>query len=137
VRAARCPRRGTRQGGGSDAAGRWVGRSAGEGATAFTPDGKTLFVASTNKIVPISTATNTPGQPIGVGGAIAIAITPDGKTAYVANGEGRPIDMIVPISTATNTASPRGWAGWAAACRVGLFPRQHCCGSSCPKIKLR
>jgi hypothetical protein len=31
---------------------------------ALTPDGKTLYGAARNKVVPISTATNTPGQPI-------------------------------------------------------------------------
>jgi hypothetical protein len=31
---------------------------------AITPDGKTLYAAAINKVVPISTATNTPGKPI-------------------------------------------------------------------------
>ena len=29
-----------------------------------TPDGKTLYGAALNKVIPISTATNTPGKPI-------------------------------------------------------------------------
>ena len=59
-------------------------------------------------VVPVNTATNTPGQPIQVVGGpnsptIAdnvgkIAITPDGKTAYVTTGS-----SVTPISTATNT----------------------------------
>ena len=31
---------------------------------AITPDGKTLYVEGSDTITPISTATNTPGQPI-------------------------------------------------------------------------
>ena len=56
-------------------------------------------------VTPVSTATNTPGKPIHVGGgrlgwaAVGqIVITPDGKTAYVTTGSG-----VTPISTATNT----------------------------------
>ena len=37
----------------------------GAGVTiAITPDGKTLYAATVNKVIPISTATNTPGKPI-------------------------------------------------------------------------
>ena len=41
-------------------------RSASESAPsiAITPDGKTVYAAAHNKVVPISTATNTPGKPI-------------------------------------------------------------------------
>jgi DNA-binding beta-propeller fold protein YncE len=49
-------------------------------------------------IVPFSTVTNTPGQPVRVGRAAAIAITPDGKTVYVSTTGG----TVVPVSTATN-----------------------------------
>ena len=39
-------------------------------------------------MIPIATATNTPGKPIKVGNyPAAIAITPDGATAYVANSD--------------------------------------------------
>jgi len=31
---------------------------------AITPDGKTLYAPAVNKVVPVSTATNTPGQPV-------------------------------------------------------------------------
>src|SRR5262249_134203 len=50
-------------------------------------------------VVPVSTATNTPGKPIraGIEGGV-IAFTPDGKTAY-AGGSG----TVTPINTATNT----------------------------------
>ena len=46
---------------------------------AITPDGKTLYGAALNKVVPISTATNTPGKPIrhvGPGYPLEIVITP-------------------------------------------------------------
>lgn len=44
----------------------------------FTPDGKTLYAVAWDKIVPISTATNTPGKPIPVryGQPDEIVITP-------------------------------------------------------------
>jgi hypothetical protein len=88
-------------------------------AIAVTPDGKTVYVVSegpggssrpntiTATVTPISTATNTPGKPIPVGGRFnagpydgseLIAVTPDGKTVYVAAGP-----SVTPISTATNT----------------------------------
>ena len=51
-------------------------------------------------MVPISTATNTAGAPIPVGGSpVAIAVTPDGRTAYVAS---RTPGTVTAISTATN-----------------------------------
>jgi len=49
-------------------------------------------------LLPISTATNTPGRPIHVGFPGAAVLTPDGKTVYVATGY-----TVTPISTATNT----------------------------------
>jgi DNA-binding beta-propeller fold protein YncE len=74
----------------------------------ITPDGSTLYVFGVNGlndngiITPVSTATNTPGQPIPVVAypGFAMAITPDGSTLYVAAGQGQDV---VPISTATNT----------------------------------
>ena len=44
----------------------------------FTPGGQTLYAGTVGTVIPISTATNTPGQPIHVGGTSppAIAITP-------------------------------------------------------------
>src|SRR5215469_8195293 len=87
-------------------AGRPIRMSGGVGDIAFTPDGKTAYVASSGindlpgKVTPISTATNTPGRPIRFQGAASgVAITPNGRTAYVSTA-----DKIVPISTATNTA---------------------------------
>jgi YVTN family beta-propeller protein len=51
-------------------------------------------------VIPINTATNTPGKPIRVGGhPDAIAVAPDGKSVYVANGTS---GTVIPISTATN-----------------------------------
>jgi DNA-binding beta-propeller fold protein YncE len=68
---------------------------------AFTPDGKTAYVANEEgpigTVVPISTATNRPGKPIRIGIGTVIAITPDGKTLYAAAQ-----NTVVPISTATN-----------------------------------
>ena len=53
-------------------------------------------------IVPVSTATNTPGRPIRIsGGAGEFALTPDGKTLYV-GGTGE----VVPVSTATSSPGP-------------------------------
>jgi DNA-binding beta-propeller fold protein YncE len=67
---------------------------------AVTPDGKTLYVSCMDgTLVPISTATNTPGRPIPHSGGITIAFTPDGKTAYV-GGWG----TVIPVNTAANTA---------------------------------
>jgi YVTN family beta-propeller protein len=48
-------------------------------AIAFTPDGKTAYVAnlSSNTVTPITTATNTPGKPIDIGKEAAeIAVMP-------------------------------------------------------------
>jgi hypothetical protein len=53
--------------------------------------------ADRDGLVPISTATNTPGKPIHVRGMSGVAITPDGKTIYAGTG-----DTVIPISTATN-----------------------------------
>ena len=68
---------------------------------AITPDGKTLYVGCEDgTVIPIRTATNTPGRAIRVrGGAITIAFTPDSKIAYVGDG-----GTVTPISTATNRA---------------------------------
>ena len=52
-------------------------------------------------VIPISTATNTPGTPIRIRGPVGdVAITPNGKTLYVAVGQNK----VIPISTATGTA---------------------------------
>jgi DNA-binding beta-propeller fold protein YncE len=61
-----------------------------------------------HEVVPVSTATNTAGQPIQLGPAcrtglfatpeLTMAFTPDGKNLYIAC-EG----AVVPVSTATNT----------------------------------
>ena len=84
-------------------------------AITVTPDGKTVYVANTwentgrparapGTVTPISTATNTPGEPIEVGSQPwAFAITPDGKTAYVINFNSH---SVTPIATATNTPGP-------------------------------
>jgi YVTN family beta-propeller protein len=105
-------------------------------AIAITPDGKTAYVVNQSRpqpspwpsyeaekrgwpelpqdergtVVPIATATNTPGEPIDVGNEpFAITVTPDGKTVYVANtweNTGRPArapGTVTPIATATNT----------------------------------
>ena len=52
----------------------------------------------TGRVIPISTATGTPGKPIFIGVGTAMAITPHGKTVYAAA-----LNKVVPISTATNT----------------------------------
>jgi YVTN family beta-propeller protein len=72
---------------------------------AVTPDGKTAYVVIVGHpgaVVPIATATNTPGPPIEIGNhPDGIVITPDGKTVYVANINS---GTVTPITTATNTA---------------------------------
>jgi YVTN family beta-propeller protein len=84
-------------------------------AITVTPDGKTVYVATTwentgrpastsGTVMPIDTATNTPGAPIEVGSQPwAFAITPDAKTAYVINFASA---SVTPIATATNTPGP-------------------------------
>lgn len=71
---------------------------------AITPDGSTAYVAASgaDSVVPVDTATGTPGTPIAVGSdPRTIGIAPDGATAYVADlGSG----TVTPIDTATNTA---------------------------------
>jgi DNA-binding beta-propeller fold protein YncE len=70
-----------------------------------TPAGPTLYIydigfrGQGGTVTPVSTATNTPGKPIRVGGFGQMAVTPDGKTVYVTTGP-----TVTPISTATNTA---------------------------------
>src|SRR5262249_56731830 len=76
---------------------------------AVTQDGKTAYVVGFQggiaTVLPVSTATNTPGKPIhlprAAGCTCSIAITPDGTTAYVTGGP--PGDEVTPINTATNT----------------------------------
>src|SRR5262249_60098225 len=88
-------------------------------AIAVDPAGKPAYVQVGPRrrgpapvLVPVSTATNTPGKPIRVGiqGGV-IAFTPDGKTAY-AGGSG----TVTPINTATNTAGK--------PIRVGMEPAE-------------
>jgi DNA-binding beta-propeller fold protein YncE len=76
---------------------------------AITPDSKTAYVVA-GKVVPISTATNTPGTPIRVGGYPGypgpgnIAISPDGRTAYVfTDNDGPHKQIVTPISIPANT----------------------------------
>jgi YVTN family beta-propeller protein len=69
---------------------------------AFTPNGSTAYVTvpGLNHVVPIATATNTPGLPIGVSHPFGVALSHDGSTAFVTTN----LDAsITPISTATNT----------------------------------
>jgi DNA-binding beta-propeller fold protein YncE len=67
-------------------------------------------------VTPISTATNTPGKPIRVGGSpYGAAITPDGKALYAASTPG----VVIPISTATNTPGKlikTGNTPWSIVC---------------------
>jgi DNA-binding beta-propeller fold protein YncE len=69
---------------------------------AAAPDGKTVYVAAVDAVIPISTAAGRPGKPIHVPGrAYWIQIDPNGKVAYVT---GALLDKVVPINLATNTA---------------------------------
>ena len=99
---------------------------------AITPDGKTLYVipptpygAASSYVIPIATATNTPGKPIKIKGADAFAIVmnPDGRTAYVLGESTTGNDLvspgghgneIIPIATATNTPGKPVSVGGAA-----------------------
>ena len=92
-------------------------------AVLMTPNGKTLYIASTlGTVTPISTATDKAGKPITFGseamdGAVYMAITPDGKTLYAfASGPYGPGNTVTPISTATNKAGKPITVGqWSAA----------------------
>jgi hypothetical protein len=65
------------------------------------PTGAIMYVAASNGVTPVTTATNTPGRPIKISAIpAAIAITPDGKTAYIADEHP---GTVTPVSTATNT----------------------------------
>lgn len=73
----------------------------GASAVAFTPDGRTAFVASadTDTVVPVDVASRATGAPIGLGAGtrpVALTVTPDGRTVYVAGagaGAVQPIDV--------------------------------------------
>ncbi len=77
---------------------------------AITPDGSTAYVAytpfTTNKgaLLPIATATGTPGPPIplGTSSAEGVAITPDGSTAFVTDPTG---GTLVPVHLASGIAA--------------------------------
>jgi DNA-binding beta-propeller fold protein YncE len=65
------------------------------------PAGAVMYVAASNGMTPVTTATGTPGKPIRIGAIpIAIAITPDGKTAYIADEHPA---TVTPVVTATGT----------------------------------
>ena len=117
---------------------------------AITPDGKTAYVTSDESIVvPIDTATGTPGAPIRVGvnrpglhdQPDGIVITPDGRTAYVVNqsrpqsppwhsyeAEKRglpqpapdPRGTVTPVDSATNVPATTGLAPKAPSPRAML-----------------
>jgi hyaluronoglucosaminidase len=91
-----------------------------------TPDSKTVYAASptSNKVTPISTATNRAGKPITVGmEPYAMAITPNGKTLVVVNQDG----TVSLIRTATNrvtatisTGAP--WTVWLTIRPLAITP---------------
>ncbi len=67
-------------------------------------------------MIPISTATNTPGKPIKIQSTNAydIVMGPNGKTVYAIGRSATGTTEVVPISTATNTAGQPGTAYGAA-----------------------
>jgi DNA-binding beta-propeller fold protein YncE len=72
----------------------------------MAPDGRTIYAPyyRVGRVIPISTATNTPGKPIPVPGAWgAVAFTRDGRTAFVIGRRKGAGQTVTPISTATNT----------------------------------
>ena len=56
------------------------------GQLAMVPDGSTVWVLTGgDTVIPITTASNTPGTPIPAGtGVSGLLLTPDGQTLYVA-----------------------------------------------------
>lgn len=66
------------------------------------PNGKTLYIAAGDSVIPLDTRTDKPGTPIKVGkdGAEFIKIDPNGKVAYVTGNS----QKITPINLTTNTA---------------------------------
>jgi DNA-binding beta-propeller fold protein YncE len=88
---------------------------------AISPDGTTAWVADQGlgAVDPITTATNTPGTPITVGGEpTGIAITPNGATAYVSNQNG----TIDPVDLATRTAGTPISVGGASFSAIAVTP---------------
>ena len=79
-------------------------RVRGLSGAAITPDGKTIYAVTFDGIIPIRTATGTPGKPIRVRraghGAGQIVINPNGKAAYFI---GLFTGKIIPINLVTNT----------------------------------
>jgi YVTN family beta-propeller protein/autotransporter-associated beta strand protein len=75
-------------------------------ATAFTPDGRLVYVVNKNDstVTVLDTATrNVVGSPIPVGfGPYTIAITPDGSKAYVGNFDGQTVSV---LDLTTNTVT--------------------------------
>src|SRR6516165_6405031 len=91
------------------------------------PAGAVMYVAASNGMIPVTTATGTPGTPINIGGfPWAIAITPDGKTAYTvdlpAYGRGR--TRVIPVATATNTPGTpiKIGGGFTRAAAIAITP---------------
>lgn len=75
--------------------------SAGAGGIAITPNGRTVWVSSSENgtITPISTTSGKVGKPISVGAyPTSLAVTPDGTTLWVANSED---DDVAPVDLAT------------------------------------
>lgn len=66
------------------------------------PNGKTLYIATGDSVIPLDTRTDKPGTPIRVGkdGAKFIKIDPNGKVAYVTGDS----QTITPVNLTTNTA---------------------------------
>ena len=79
--------------------------------------GFTAYVTSSSgNVTPISTLTNTAGNPIATTSPVAIAITPDGKTAYVVNNANDLQDgTVTPIDLATGAAgAEKSRPAWAS-----------------------
>jgi YVTN family beta-propeller protein len=75
---------------------------------ALAPNGRTLYATSntgsSGSVIPIDTATGTPGAAISnVPNPVAIAITPDGTTAYVVNANESANGSVTPINLATGS----------------------------------
>ncbi len=76
--------------------------SAGEGGIAITPDGKTVWVSSSENgtVTPVSASSGSAGKPIAVGAfPTALAVTPNGGTLWVASSGDH---ELVPVDLATD-----------------------------------
>jgi DNA-binding beta-propeller fold protein YncE len=80
------------------------------------PTGAIMYVAASNGMTPVATATNTRGKPVKIGAIpAAIAITPDGKTAYVADLHPATVTSVATVTGTPGKPIEIGGFPWAIA----------------------